>query len=78
MEIFTADQIRDITEHHIKETYSDILAQIFNECKRAAQDNSYQVTLYGINIDDILKKYLETLGYTLEKSENSINYIIVW
>lgn len=78
MEIYTADQIRDITESHIKDTYSDILKRIFKECVRKAEDNEYQATLYGIEIDDILKKYLETLGYELRKDENKINYILSW
>ena len=78
MEIYTADQIRDITEQNIQLTYSHTLEMIFEECIRKAEDNEYQATLYGIDIDDKLKSYLESLGYNLEKNENKINYIISW
>ena len=78
MEILTADQIRAITEQNIRSTYKNKLEKIFNECIERAKDNSYQVELFGIDIDDTLKKYLEILGYTLEKSENRITYTISW
>lgn len=76
--MYTADQIREITEQSIQLTYKDILKEIFKECIRKAKDNEFRAVLYGIDIDDTLKKYLENLGYTLERYENTINYVISW
>lgn len=78
MEIYTAGQIRDITEQNIQSTYKNKLERIFNECIEKAKDNLYQTTLYGIDIDDTLKIYLESLGYELNKDENKISYVISW
>ena len=75
---YTADQIREITEINIRDTYEETLDQIFKACVYKAKDNGYEATLYGIDIDDTLKMYLETLGYKLRKDENKINYIISW
>lgn len=78
MEIYTADQIRDITEKNIESTYEHKLVRIFNICIDKAKENKYQAELYSIEIDEPLKKYLKTLGYELIKSKESLNYIISW
>ena len=78
MEIYTADQIRDITEQNIQLTFSHTLSMIFERCIENAKENKYHAELYGIVINEPLKKYLKTLGYELIKSKESINYIISW
>ena len=71
--LITAKHAKEITKHLIID--EDIMNSIFSQIRYACEDG--ETHIYSANLDKLMLKYLNDLGYSINGHENGL-YKIKW